>query len=233
MLCPDTWLRLRESHRRQVIVFFAICVSAVIAVRAPAIGAQLKTAKIAVALSLTGPNQSLGKPQLEGARLAVEEANESGAAPTIEISVHDDESDAERGRKIAREIGDSDALVVLGPATTSMALNVGQIYSDAGVVAIGPSTTGDKVTDPSYFFRAIFSTNDNGEMLAGYIRYNLGGSHAIVLSKQDSYGQAVTDGFKRAAEYLGIAADYRFFKNADEAEVVAGLDLRGAGRQFR
>jgi hypothetical protein len=32
---------------------------------------------------------------------------------------------------------------VLGPATTLMALETGRIYSDAGIVNIGPSTTGD------------------------------------------------------------------------------------------
>jgi ABC-type branched-subunit amino acid transport system substrate-binding protein len=127
-------LGFRATIRRLAVI--AIGVGMMLA---PAAGAQLKTAKIAVALSLTGPNASLGKPELEGVRLAVEEANKSGSAPTIEISVHDDASNAERGRKIAREIGDSDALVVLGPSSTAMALNVGKIYSDTGVVAIGPS----------------------------------------------------------------------------------------------
>jgi hypothetical protein len=110
-------LGFRATIRRLTVI--AIGVGMMLA---PAAGAQLKTAKIAVALSLTGPNASLGKPELEGVRLAVEEANKSGSAPTIEISVHDDASNAERGRKIAREIGDSDALVVLGPSSTAMGL---------------------------------------------------------------------------------------------------------------
>jgi ABC-type branched-subunit amino acid transport system substrate-binding protein len=104
-----------------------------------------------------------------------------------------------------------------------MALNEGPIYSDAGLVAIGPTTTGDRVTDPENFFRAIFSTSDAGEILASYLRYDLGGRRAIVLMKDDSYGHAVADGFKRAADWLGVASEFRPYKTVDEAEAAAGL----------
>ena len=143
--------------------------------------------------------------------------------PTIELSVYDDTSNAAEGARLAHEIGGGDALLVLGPGTTAMALNEGPIYSDAGLVAIGPSTTGDRVTDPENFFRAIFSTSDAGEILASYLRYDLGGRRAIVLMKDDSYGHAVADGFKSAADWLGVAAEFHPYKTAEEAEAVAGL----------
>jgi ABC-type branched-subunit amino acid transport system substrate-binding protein len=194
-----------------------------LAVAAPSASAQHETAKIAVALSLTGPNASIGRPDLEGARLAVEEANAAGGTPTIELSVYDDASNIAEGKRLAKEISAGDALLVLGPGTTAMALDTGPIYSDAGVVAIGPTTTGDKVTDPKNFFRGEFSTSDAGEILASYIRYNLGGRRAIVLLKDDSYGHAVADGFKRAADWLGVTAELRPYKTADEAEAVASF----------
>ena len=53
--------------------------------------------------------------------------------------------------------------------------------------------------------------------------------HAIVLYKDDSYGHAVTEGFKRAADWLGVDADYRPYKNAAEAEVEAGLAAAAPG----
>ena len=215
--------RERRSRGGQLLGVFAAGLAAMVAIASPKAFAQPPTAKIAVALSLTGPNASIGRPDLEGARLAVEEANAAGGAPTIELSVYDDTSNAAEGARLAHEIGAGDALLVLGPGTTAMALNEGPIYSDAGLVAIGPSTTGDRVTDPENFFRAIFSTSDAGEILASYLRYDLGGRRAIVLMKDDSYGHAVADGFKSAADWLGVAAEFHPYKTAEEAEVVAGL----------
>jgi branched-chain amino acid transport system substrate-binding protein len=215
--------RERRSRGGQFFGLFAAGLAAMLAVASPKAFAQPPTAKIAVALSLTGPNASIGRPDLEGVRLAVEEANAAGGAPTIELSVYDDASNAAEGARLAHEIGAGDALLVLGPGTTAMALNEGPIYSDAGMVAIGPSTTGDRVTDPENVFRAIFSTSDAGEILAAYIRYNLGGRRAIVLMKDDSYGHAVSEGFKRAADWLGVAAELRPYKTVEEAEAAARL----------
>jgi branched-chain amino acid transport system substrate-binding protein len=223
MLYPGMGPDARGFHARQLVRLFAVGLGAMLAIAAPSASAQRQTAKIAVALSLTGPNASIGRPDLEGARLAVEEANAAGGIPTIELSVYDDASNVAEGRRLAKEISAGDALLVLGPGTTAMALDTGPIYSDAGVVAIGPTTTGDRVTDPENFFRAVFSTGDAGEILASYIRYNLGGRRAIVLLKDDSYRHAVADGFKKAADWLGVAAEFRPYKTVDEAEAAAGL----------
>ncbi|MGO9741551.1 MAG: ABC transporter substrate-binding protein [Roseiarcus sp.] len=207
----------------RVVRGLAVVLIGACAIAAPSADAETQTAKIAVALSLTGAGASIGKPDLEGARLAVEEANAEGVAPAIELSVYDDASDVEEGKRLARQIGAGNALVALGPGTTAMALTMGPIFSDAGIVAIGATTTGDRVTDPPNFFRAVFSTSDGGEILAGYVKFDLGLRRAIVLFKDDSYGHAVTDGFKRAADWLGLDAEYRSYSNVEEAKVAAGL----------
>jgi branched-chain amino acid transport system substrate-binding protein len=201
----------------------AVGLGATLAVAASPTGAQQHTAKIAVAFSLTGPNASIGIPDLDGVRLAVEEANAAGGGPTIELTVHDDTSDIETGKKLAHQIGAGDALLVVGPATTLMALETGRIYSDAGIVNIGPSTTGDEVTEPPNSFRAIASTSDGGGMLASYLRHVLGGRTAIVLYKDDGYGRAAANGFRRAAPGLGITTEYRAFRTVAESEEAARL----------
>ena len=58
-------------------------------------------------------------------------------------------------------------------------------------------------------------------MLAGYLRYTLGGSRAILLINDDGHGRAVADGFRRAAERLGIGVDYRSFKTVADSEQAA------------
>src|SRR5215471_3404080 len=80
--------------------------------------ARAQSAKIAIAVSATGPGATFGAPAIDGARLAVEEANATGDAPRIDLVVEDDASNEDRGRDLARRIIASDALVVVGPATT-------------------------------------------------------------------------------------------------------------------
>jgi ABC-type branched-subunit amino acid transport system substrate-binding protein len=189
----------------------------------PLAQAQAPAAKIAVALSVTGAGESYGSPALDGARLAIEEANAAGDGSKIELAVHDDASNTDRGRELARQIAASDALVVVGPATTPMSLAVGPIYAEAGLVSLGTSATGDGVTVNATTFRASFSTSDGGEVLANYLRHILGGTRATVLFKDDGYGRPVADGFKRAAERLGIAATYHGFKTVPEVEAAALL----------
>jgi phosphate/sulfate permease len=101
--------RDNRSRGGQRLCAFAAGLAVMLAFVCPAASAQPQTAKIAVALSLTGPNASIGRPDLEGARLAIEEATAAGGAPPIELSVYDDASNAAEGARLAHEIGDGDA----------------------------------------------------------------------------------------------------------------------------
>jgi ABC-type branched-subunit amino acid transport system substrate-binding protein len=139
----------------------------------------------------------------------------------LDLAVYDDASDPDRARDIARQIAASDALAVIGPATTAMALAAGPVYAEAGLASIGTIATSDRTSDNATTFRAVFSTSDGGESLANYLRYALGNRHATVIFKNDGYGQPFTEGFKRAAERLGISTTYRPFVTDAERQQVA------------
>jgi branched-chain amino acid transport system substrate-binding protein len=192
---------------------------AVIAFGAPAASAQ--SAKIALAVSLTGSVATFGQPSLDGATLAMEEANAERGAARIELDVHDDESNPEMAKDLARQIGNSDALAVVGPATTPLAVAAGPVYAQAGIVSIGTTATGDSLTDNPTFFRAIFSTSDGGEALVNYLRYILGGTQATVIYKDDGYGRPFSEGVRRGIERLGMSATYIAYGTTSEAEQAA------------
>ena len=211
------WVDCRRVGR----AIAALGFGAALVAAAPTADAQAQAPKIAVAFSLTGANASIGSPELDGLRLAIEEANAAGGGPAIELDVHDDKSDIELGKKLAHEIAAGDALMVVGPATTLMALETGRIYSDAGLVSIGGTTTGDEVTQAPNFFRAVASTGDTGEILTSYLRYVLGVKNAIVIYKDDGYGRSAAEGFRRAAKALGVSAEYRIFRTVEESKQAA------------
>jgi ABC-type branched-subunit amino acid transport system substrate-binding protein len=74
------------------------------------------TVKIAVAVSLTGASNVFGVPALDGARLAVDEANVEGLGPHIDLEAFDDTSDPDKGRDIAEKVAASDANGSLYPS---------------------------------------------------------------------------------------------------------------------
>lgn len=208
----------------------ALAALALVALLAPSPARAQSPLRIAAVLSLSGPNETFGTPALEGIRLALEEANAARGAARIELDAIDDGSDIARGKEIAGRVGGSDAAVVIGPATTPMALAVGALYASSQLVCIGATTTGDSVTDSETFFRAVFSTSDGGEALADYLRYVLGNTRAVVIVKDDGYGRPFAEGFKRAAARDGITARYLSFTTPSEAEAAANAAADEIGR---
>jgi ABC-type branched-subunit amino acid transport system substrate-binding protein len=179
--------------------------------------------KIAVDLSLTGPSTTFGRPSFDGATLAVEEANAVRGAMKIELVPYDDESNDGRSRDNVNKIAATDALAIIGPATTPMALTAAPACAARGIVCIGTTATADALTQNATFFRPIFSAGDAGEALADYLRYILAGTRAVILVKNDGYGHAVADRFAKAADRLGVAVSQMAFDTQTEAEQQAHL----------
>jgi branched-chain amino acid transport system substrate-binding protein len=188
---------------------------------APFAGAQSPTAKIAVVMSLTGPGEFGGRPLLDAVRLAVDEANTAGAQPRIVIVEYDDRSDADGAREAARRAGASDALVVLGPASSELSLVACPLYAEAGLAAILGTAHEDTLTANATTFRSVFSTSEMGDALGNYLSHVLAIKRAVVLLRNNSYGQQIAAGFRGAAERLGVATTYRGFGSAPELEDAA------------
>jgi branched-chain amino acid transport system substrate-binding protein len=190
---------------------------------APLAGAQTSTVKIAVPTALTGSGQFVGRALLEAVQFAVEESNATGEAPRIELDVVDDRSNAEGAREAARQIAARDALVVVGPSLTGSALAAGPIYAEAGLASLPPTAQGDAITNNATSFRTMISASEMGDALANYLHYVVGGTRAVVLYLDNSYGRPFADGFKRVAGRRGIATTYHRFSQAAEGDEAARL----------
>ncbi len=166
--------------------------------------AEPPTAKVAVAISLTGANATVDKQILDALRMAVDESNATGAVPPVELVVHDDHGTEDGGKAVAKQIVDSDALMVVGPGLTNLSVVAGPIYGEAGIASIVPTAYGDIVTANPTTFRPLFSTSEMGEALANYLGHVIGGKKAVVIFKESAFGRPVAIGFKRASDHLGI-----------------------------
>src|SRR5271165_4420521 len=99
------------------------------------LAAMAQTLKIGVAVSLTGFGKRAGRPVLNAAQLAVDEANAGGGRGRIELLVYDDQSDADGAREAARRAVADGALVVVGPVISVLSLAAGPVYAEAGLVS--------------------------------------------------------------------------------------------------
>ena len=180
------------------------------------------TLHIAATLTLSGDTAAYGRLALEGAQLAVEEANATGTGPAIDLLPAADRGTPAGGQEAARQLTASDALVVVGPSHTVVAVEAGAVYADAGLACVTTTAGGDTVTQHATIFRASYLTSALGESLAHYLRYALRGTRAAVIVKEDEgYGEDVAAGFRRAAERLGITTTYHPFSTTAEVEAAA------------
>ncbi len=176
--------------------------------------------KLAVQSVLSGElSQPFGRSFLDGVRLAVEEANAAGGR-RIDLEVFDDRGTEAGAREVAERIAASEAMAVVGPPFSVMSLAAGPIYARAGIASIVSAVESDFVTDNATTFRANFKNSDLGESLAAYLRHALGGRRAAVIYVDNAYGRPIADGFRRGAEFAGIAATFHGFSTMTEREEV-------------
>jgi branched-chain amino acid transport system substrate-binding protein len=187
--------------------------------------------EIAVSMPLTGDGAaSFGQGTLDGIRFAIDEANASGIGPHITLTVYDDHGEDDEARAVARRIAESRAVLVLGPSYSTSSLAAGPIYAQAGLASLCPTATSDYITQNATTFRMIFKNSEQGEALAFYLARVLGVHRAAVVVVDNGYGRSLQDGFMRAAQTLGIEAQYHLFTTAAESEQIARSIAADAAR---
>jgi ABC-type branched-subunit amino acid transport system substrate-binding protein len=183
----------------------------------PALG-QPQAVRIAVHTSLGGEDDPLGRSYLDGVRFAIDEANESGIGPHIELDIYSDKGTEQGAREVAEKIAASRALLVVGPLLSTSSVAAGPAFAKAGIASIVAAAESDRVTDAATTFQSTFRNSDLAVSYAGYLRYALNGRRAAVIFVDDAYGRTLADGFRRGAEWLGITATFHGFVSAKERD---------------
>jgi branched-chain amino acid transport system substrate-binding protein len=101
-------------------------------------GSSTPTVKIALEAPLTGDQSSTGIDMLNGATLAVDEANREGpvVGKRLVLVRADDKADATTGVAVAHQMVSQHVFAVIGPYNSSVGVENLKIYLDAGVVVI-------------------------------------------------------------------------------------------------
>ena len=167
-----------------------------------------KVVKLGVFEPQTGDNGAGGKQEILGMQYA------NSVQPTVEIGgetydvqleIVDNRTTPENGPSAAAELVNRGVSVVMGSYGSGVSMAGGEVFSQAGMPAIGTSCTNPNVTaDCDVYFRLAFLDPFQGTVLANYAYNELGVTNAYVLGMLGSdYDQGLVYYFTQAFQELG------------------------------
>ncbi|ODU08246.1 MAG: branched-chain amino acid ABC transporter substrate-binding protein [Rubrivivax sp. SCN 71-131] len=170
-------------------------------------GMAIAQIKIGFNVPSTGFAAADGKSALEGAKLAVAQANAAGgvAGQKLELVVYDDQASPKEAVPVATKLVEKDKVMVgVSGSYSGSTRAAASIFQRAQVpyvvaYAIHPDITlaGD------YMFRVSAMGEVQGRGGAKLVQ-NLGKKKVVLITVKNDFGQALAAGFKEAAPKLGL-----------------------------
>jgi branched-chain amino acid transport system substrate-binding protein len=231
--------RTLHGFGRGKVVRAAAALSLLTAFGVPSIAraADTKTITIGMDFALTGAEAEEATVELDGAQLAVEEANAKHIVVGYELRTivlndatataggYDPVQSATNARKFA---GDPAVVAVVGPIDSGSAKSMLPILSQAGLAMVAGSTTSPDLTDPKFATQ----TRQNGVTLVffrtcgneafvepGMVNFFYGKHNvrsAYILDDGGAGGKGIADAFQAAAGKKGIKVLGRDTLNSKE-----------------
>ena len=163
-----------------------------------------KVVKLGVFEPQTGDNGAGGKQEILGMQYA-NYVQPTGETYDVQLEIVDNRTTPENGPSAAAELVNRGVSVVMGSYGSGVSMAGGEVFSQAGMPAIGTSCTNPNVTaDCDVYFRLAFLDPFQGTVLANYAYNELGVTNAYVLGMLGSdYDQGLVYYFTQAFQELG------------------------------
>jgi branched-chain amino acid transport system substrate-binding protein len=160
---------------------------------------------------LTGDNPIIGTSSVDGVNLALAEINAAGGitingkAYTMAVKPLDNEFNAESAAVVTQTFADDKTIVaMIGPNDSAMCLGSQAIVESIGLPTITPWATQVDITAGDYFFRACFTDDFQGEILAKYaFNYENSKNAAVLYDMSNDYNVGISKIFRASFEALG------------------------------
>ena len=180
--------------------------------------------RVASALVISGPNETLGVDSQRGVEIAI--ADRGGVmGREVELVAEDGGCSAEGGQTAATKISSDESIVaVVGHNCSSSCTPAAPIYNDAGVTMISPSCTAPALTgDGTHvdsFLRTAHNDNIQGRVMAEFVYNDLGLTSAATIHDGSPYAEQLQQVFADVFVELGGTI------TAQEAINVGDTDMR-------
>ena len=175
---------------------------------APVDGVEVKIGHVA---PLTGPIAHLGKDNENGARMAIEEINQSGLTidgkkVVLTLVPEDDAEDPKTATQVAQKLVDAKVVGVVGHLNSGTSIPASKIYSDAGITQISPSATNPDYTKQGFktTYRLVATDAQQGPALANYVINTLKAKTVAIIDDSTQYGKGLADEFEKTIKAAGL-----------------------------
>ncbi len=231
---PDIQLinRVRASIRKNRFILFFLCV---FLWTTSAYGDE--TIDIAAIYALTGPATEGNALTLQGIRYAVNEINQHGGVlgRDIKLWVFDNQSTPIGSTVAAKQAVASGVVGIVGSDWSSHSIAVAKVAQNNGIPMISSLSTNPEVTKiGDYIFRACFTDDFQGKVIARFARQDINAATAVIFVDVTSdYSLKLSEIFRKHFEKLGgrivLELEYKlkqqlFDKDVKKA-VKAGADV--------
>jgi branched-chain amino acid transport system substrate-binding protein len=175
---------------------------------AAAAGVEIKIGHVG---PLTGQIAHLGKDNENGARLAIEQANEAkikidGKEAKFTLVAEDDQADPKVGTTVAQKLVDAKVAGVVGHLNSGTSIPASPIYSQAGIPVISGSATNPKLTEQGFKtqFRVVGRDDQQGPAIANYLASNTKPKLVAVIDDATAYGEGLANEVEKSLKTAGV-----------------------------
>ncbi|WP_152976097.1 branched-chain amino acid ABC transporter substrate-binding protein [Ensifer adhaerens] len=168
-----------------------------------------ETIKIGVAGPMTGANATFGEQVWTGVSAYIQNVNNAGGldGKQIELVKGDDACEPKQAVAVANRFVDQDKVqAVVGHFCSSSTIPASEIYSDAGILTVTPSSTNPIVTDRGFdtMFRTCGRDDQQAVVAGSFILDTLKFDKIALIHDKDTYGQGLVDALKKTLSDRGV-----------------------------
>jgi branched-chain amino acid transport system substrate-binding protein len=196
---------------------------------------ETATVKIGHAGPLTGGIAHLGKDNENGARLAVEQANQKniklgGKTVKFELQGEDDQADPKLGPTIAQKFADAKVAGVVGHLNSGVTIPASAVYNQAGIPMVSGSATNPKLTEQGFknIFRIVGRDDQQGPAVAQYLQ-SMNIKKVAVVDDATAYGEGLANEVEKTLKGAGVTVVARE-KTNDKATDFKAILTKMKGR---
>jgi branched-chain amino acid transport system substrate-binding protein len=186
------------------------------------LGSGSDTIKIGLQGPMTGDYAYEGKGFEQAVRMLVEQTNEKGGieGKKVELIVEDDAGDPTQSALVAQRLVDAKVTAVIGAYNSTATEPASEIYNEAGLLHITPSSTAVRLTTKGFerFFRVCFLDDRQGLFAAKFMDEVLGAKNVGILHDNSTYAQGLAEETRHYAETLNLNVAFYDAINPDDQD---------------
>jgi branched-chain amino acid transport system substrate-binding protein len=183
---------------------------------------------------MTGDYAYEGDGFQKAVKMLVDQTNLAGGirGRKVQLLVEDDAGDPTQSALVAQRLVDAGVVAVIGAYNSTATEPASQIYNEAGVLHITPSSTAVRLTQKGFprFFRVCFVDDRQGQFAVAFLQEILGAKRVGILHDNSTYAQGLALEARRAAERSDLAIDFYDAINPADKDFTPILTRIGASR---